>query len=94
MITEMKGRPGQTRPLANEKEKEDNIWSVEENKNREGKGGNIWRGKIFGRQRRRKTEKGKEENIWRRKISGSLRRRRTEKGNEENVWRRKISGFL
>ena len=53
-----------------EKEKEENIWSVEEKKNREGKGGNIWRTKIFGRQRRRKTEKVRrqryldKENTW------------------------------
>ena len=59
---------------------------MEEKKIREGRGGNVWRSKIFGRQRRRKTEKGKEEIIWIRKISGYLRRRRTEKENEENTW--------
>ena len=56
------------------------------------KGGNVWRSKIFGRQRRRKTEKGKEEMIWIRKISGHFMRRRTEKENEENIWSRKIYG--
>ena len=44
----MTGRPGQTRLLAKEKEREENFWLGEERKNREGKGGkylekeNIW----------------------------------------------------
>ena len=50
----MTGWPLQTGPLAKEKEEEDNIW----------------RRKIFGLWRRRKTRKEKEENIWRRKIFG------------------------
>ena len=59
----MTGRPLQTGPLAKEKEEEDNIW----------------RRKIFGPWRRRKTRKEKEENIWRRKIFGL---RGEEKGME------------
>ena len=35
----MIGRPGQTRPLAKEMEKEETIWSEEDKINREGKGG-------------------------------------------------------
>ena len=44
----MTGRPGQTRPLAKENEKEETVW----------------RRKIFGQQGKRKTEKEKEDNIW------------------------------
>ena len=50
----MTGWPLQTGPLAKEKEEEDNIW----------------RRKIFGLWRRRKTRKEMEENICRRKIFG------------------------
>ena len=48
--------------------KED-IWSAREMKHREGKEGNIWRGKISYPWRRRKAEKEKEEDTGRRKAS-------------------------
>ena len=85
----MKGRPGQTRHLAKEKEKEEYIWSVEEKKNREGKGDNILRRKISGYLRRRRTEEENEENVWRRKILGLVRRKRTKKEKKEIIRRRK-----
>ena len=59
----MTGRPGQTRPLAKEEKgrhlEKENICSLEEKKNREGKGGkaNICTAKENNRG-------GKEENIW------------------------------
>ena len=40
----MTGRPGQTRPLAKEKEMEEKIWWAEEKEKEE----NIWRWKTFG----------------------------------------------
>ena len=48
--------------------KKENIWSAEEKKTEEEKERereeNIWRRKLFGQWRRRKTEKEKEEIIW------------------------------
>ena len=51
----MIGRPGQTRPLVKEMEKEKE------------KEETIWRKKIFGKRRTRWTEKEKEENILEKK---------------------------
>ena len=85
----MKVKPGQTRHLAKEKEKEEYIWSVEEKKNREGKGDNILQRKISGYLRRRRTEEENEENVWRRKILGWVRRKRTKKEKKEIIRRRK-----
>ena len=51
----------------------ENIFSVKEKKNREGKyleKENIWCGKISGQWRRRRADREKEENIWSRKIFG------------------------
>ena len=56
---------------------------------RNGKGEIIWRKKIFGLRRRRKTEKEKGGNNLRRDLFGSQRRRVTEKEKEKNIWRRK-----
>ena len=42
---------------------EENIWSMEEKRDREGKKENIWRKKIFVPWRRMITEKENEENI-------------------------------
>ena len=59
---------------------EENIWSVEEKKKREGKKENIWRRKISVPWRRVKTEKENEE-FFLGKIFFPRRRRSTEKEN-------------
>ena len=69
-----------------EKEKKENMWSGEKEKNREGKGEYIWRRNIFVLQRRRRTVKEKEENFWRREILGRRREMRIE---NELSWREK-----
>ena len=79
-----------------EKEKKENMWSGEKEKNREGKGENI-----LGRKKQRK----KEENIyiWRSEICGTWKRRGTKKPKifgqrsrrettEENILSRKTFG--
>ena len=66
---------------------EENIFLAEEKKNGEGKGGNIWRRKIYFFRRRRKTEKEKEEIFGEGKYIFCLWRRR--RGEEKN-WKREI----
>ena len=63
----MTGWPLQTGPLAKEKEEEDNIW----------------RRKIFGPWRRRKTRKEKKENIWRKIRFCQWRRGNTVRENDK-----------
>ena len=53
---------------------EENIWSAEEKKKREGKRGKYLEKENICPQRRRRTEKKKKENIWKRKIFSPQRR--------------------
>ena len=53
---------------------EENIWSAEEKKKREGKRGKYLEKENICTQRRRRTEKKKKENIWKRKIFSPQRR--------------------
>ena len=59
------GRPGQTRPLAKEKEMEEHIGQRRRRTQENEKEENIWRRVIFGQWSKRGTGKEqKEENIW------------------------------
>ena len=76
---------------------------VKEKKNREGRGKNIWRRKIFfGREGKILFFRGEGKIVffWRRRKRNAIfgegtiiflrRRRKTEKEKEKNIWRRKI----